>query len=248
LHLERLLTSGEFHAMPISVVCPGCQARFSVSEKFAGKQGPCPKCKKVITVPDAPAVEVTVHEPEAFASGGRDAKGRPVLKPIARVDTKLSPTVIVALVGSIVLVLALAFLLRLAPEESKLPIAAVGLALLSPVLAAAGYTFLRDDELEPYRSRALYLRATLCGLGYAALWGVFWPLTSNGIITGEPWQWLFVAPAFIAVGAGISFATLDLDFGSAAMHYCFYLVVSLILRFAIGLPPLWALAGQSPGF
>ena len=38
--------------MPIQVTCPKCFTRFSVSEKFAGKKGPCPKCKSEITVPD----------------------------------------------------------------------------------------------------------------------------------------------------------------------------------------------------
>ena len=41
----------ETRSMPISVVCPGCKARFNVSDKFAGKKGPCPKCKTVLTVP-----------------------------------------------------------------------------------------------------------------------------------------------------------------------------------------------------
>ncbi len=169
-----------------------------------------------------------------------------MLKPIARQDTKLTPVMVVSIVGAIVLVLGIAFMMRLAPEPNKVWIAAAGLIVLSPPLAVAGYTFLRDDELEPYRSRALAIRATLCGLGYAALWGAFMPLPAYGIMTGEPWQWLFVAPAFISVGAGISFACLDLDFGSAAMHYCFYLVVTVALRFAIGMPPLWATT--SPGF
>ena len=231
--------------MPISVVCPGCQARFNVSEKFAGKQGPCPKCKKVITVPDAPAEEVKIHAPEAFASGGKDSKGRPILKPIARTDTKLSATMIVAIVGSVVLTFAVAFMMRMAPPDSKPLIAAVGLVIIGPALAFAGYTFLRDDELEPYRGRALYLRVALCGLAYALLWGLYWPLPTYGIITGEVWQWIFVIPVFVAMGAGISFATLDLDFGSAAMHYCFFLVVTIALRFAIGMPPLWEQAGSA---
>ena len=81
--------------MPISVVCPGCKARFSVSEKFAGKKGPCPKCKAVILVPNAPAEEVKIHVPEQFASGGKDSKGRAVSKPILREETKLKPAVIV---------------------------------------------------------------------------------------------------------------------------------------------------------
>lgn len=226
--------------MPISVVCPSCKARFSVSEKFAGKKGPCPKCKAVITVPEKMAEEVKVHEPEAFATGGKDSKGRPVLKPIARKDTKLSATNIAAIGAAVLTTLVIAFLLRFVADEVPLPMIVAGLLVVSPPLAVAGYTFLRDDELEPYRARALAIRATLCGWGYAALWGAYWPLAANGIISGEPWQWLFVAPAFIGVGAGLGFACLDLDFGSAAMHYCFYLAATLLLRFAIGLPPLWA--------
>ena len=229
--------------MPISVVCPSCQARFAVSEKFAGKKGPCPKCKAVITVPDKPAEEVKIHEREQFAAGGKDSAGRPVLKPIARKDTKLSATNLVAIGGAVIVTLAIAFLLR--GVGNKVPIIVAGLLILSPPLAVAGYTFLRDDELEPYRARALVIRATLCGLGYAVLWAAYWPLASNGIISGEAWQWLFVAPAFIVVGAGLAFACLDLDFGSAAMHYCFYVAVTLLLRFAIGLPPLWAAATSS---
>jgi hypothetical protein len=233
--------------MPISVVCSGCQARFNVSEKFAGKQGPCPKCKKVITIPDAPAEEVTIHAPEAYAHGGKDSKGRPTLKPIARVKTKLSPVLIVGIVGSIVLTLAVAFMMRLAPEDSKMLIAGVGLAIVSPALALAGYTFLRDDESEPYRGKALYLRAALCGFAYALLWAAYIPLPMFGIISGEVWQWVFVIPVFVAAGAGIAFATLDLDFGNAAMHYCFFLAVTILLRFAIGMPPLWQVAGGGGG-
>jgi hypothetical protein len=224
--------------MPISVVCPGCKARFSVSEKFAGKKGPCPKCKVVITIPDQPAEEVKIHAPEQFASGGKDATGRPVLKPIARKETKLSAVNIAAIAGGIVVTLALAVALRFL--GAPLPIVAGGLLAISPALAVAGYTFLRDDELEPHRGQALIIRATLCGLGYAGLWGVYMLLGSYGIISGEAWQWLFIGPGFVTVGAGMALASLDLDFGSAAMHYCFYVAVTLLLRFAIGWPPVWA--------
>lgn len=224
--------------MPITVLCTNCKARFAVSDKFAGKKGPCPKCKTILQVPDTPDEEIKVHVPEQFASGGKDSKGRSVSKPILREETKLAPTAIVAIAGAVLMTLVVAFLMR--GVTNKLPVIIAGLIVLAPPLAVAGYSFLRDDEMEPYRGKALLLRATLCGLAYAALWGAFWPLTAYGIITGEPWQWLFVAPVFIAAGAGISFALLDLDFGSAAMHYCFFIVVSLLLRFAIGLPPLWA--------
>ncbi len=229
--------------MPISVVCPGCKARFSVSEKFAGKKGPCPKCKQVITIPDAPAEEIKIHVPEQFASGGKDTKGRAVLKPIERVETKVKPVLVAIIVGSTVMALLIAVALRFAGLGNDPIVVAVGLAIISAPLAVAAYTFLRDDELEPYRGRSLWIRAGLCGLAYALLWGLYWPLPAYGIITGEMWQWVFVAPAFIAVGAAAAWATLDLDFASGAMHYCFFLLVSLLLRFVLGMPPIWEVPG-----
>ena len=224
--------------MSISVVCPGCQARFSVSDKHAGKKGACPKCKVIITVPEQSDEEIKIHVPEQFASAGKDSKGRAVSKPIARVETKVKPVAVVSIVGASIMVLVLAFVFR--GLQNKVPIVIAGLAVISTPLVVAAYTFLRDDALEPYRGRALIIRAVLCALVYALLWAAYWPLPAYGILTGEPWQWVFVAPVFIAVGAGAAFATLDLDFGSAAMHYCFYVLVCLLLRFALGMPPLWA--------
>jgi len=223
----------------ISVVCPSCKARFSVSEKFAGKKGPCPKCKAVITVPEIPQEEVKIHVPEQFASGGKDSKGRAVSKPILREETKIKPAAIAGIVAGVVVTFAVAFLSRGLTNELKLYVIVAGLLIVAPPLVLAGYSFLRDDELEPYRGRALWIRATLCSLAYAALWGAFAPLPAYGIITGEAWQWLFVAPVFIAAGAGVAFACLDLDFGSAAVHYCFFVLVTLLLRAALGLPALW---------
>ncbi len=234
--------------MPISVVCTNCKARFSVSEKFAGKKGPCPKCKTVITVPDAPAEDVKIHVPEQFASGGKDSKGRAVLKPIAREETKFKPAAAAAIGGAVLVAFAIAFLLHLTFDKVPLAVIAVGLLIISPPLAVGGYTFLRDAELEPYRGRALLIRASLCGLAYAALWGAFYPLPAYGILTGEPWQWVFVAPIFISIGGGVAFATLDLDFANAALHYCFYLIVTQLLGVALGLPWLWALAPAVPQY
>src|SRR5882672_3989576 len=98
--------------MPITVLCPGCKARFSVSEKFAGKKGPCPKCKTVITVPEVMAEEVKIHVPELFASGGKDSKGRAVSKPILREETKLKPVATAAAAAAAIVVFAIAFALR----------------------------------------------------------------------------------------------------------------------------------------
>jgi hypothetical protein len=225
--------------MPISVLCPGCQARFSVSEKFAGKKGPCPKCKQIITVPEVPKDEVKIHVPEEFASGGKSAQGRPVLKPIARKETKLKAGTIAAIAGSALAVFVLAYLLRGVSDTVKGVLIFAGLMFVAPALVIAGYTFLRNDEIEPYRGQSLWARAGLCAVVYAALWGVYAILNGYGLIGGETYYWFFIGPIFIAAGAAASFATLDLDFGSAAMHYCFFLLVTLLLRAALGLPAVW---------
>ena len=221
--------------MPISVVCPGCKNRFNVSDKFAGKKGPCPKCKAVITVPAAGKEEVQIHAPAEYAAAGKDKQGRPVSKPIPRVEARVQPTMVAAIVGAAIVVLLLCFVLRGA--EQKVPLVVVGLLIISAPLAVGGYSVLREQELEAYRGRELWIRAAICGGVYALLWALYMPLSS--VMTGEPYQWLFVAPLFIGIGAGAAFATFDLDFGSGALHYSFYLLVTLLLRAAIGLPPVW---------
>jgi hypothetical protein len=225
--------------MPISVVCATCKTRFEVSEKFAGKQGPCPKCKAIIKIPEVMAAEVKVHVPEAFAGGGKDKKGRVVTKPIPRVDTKVNPKLVAAILVGAALTLCLALAAR--GMANKVPVIALGLLVISPPLAAGAYAFLRDDELEPYRAKELWVRAAICGLGYTLLWAAYWPVSTSGVLTGEMYQWLFVAPVFIGIGGGIAFATFDIDYGSGALHYCFYLLTTLLLRAAIGLPPIWVI-------
>ncbi len=227
--------------MPISVLCPSCKARFSVSEKFAGKKGPCPKCKATITVPEAPTEEIKIHAPEAFASGGKDAKGRPLTKPIARKDAKFKPVQFAAIAAIAIVVLGIALVAR-KMQDVQVPIIVVGLAILSPVLAAAGYTFLRNDELEPYRGRSLWIRSAICAVVYAALWGGYALLAKYEVLSGEPYLWIFAGPAFIGIGGTAALAALDLDFASGAFHYCFYLLVTLLLRAAIGLPAVWEVA------
>jgi len=104
--------------MPIQVTCPGCKAQFNVSEKFAGKQGPCPKCKKPITIPKAttpagaaaavpgappaaPPPEVKIHAPEEVQKSDKSKTGRPVLKPTFHSDTRLTWKLAASVVGAV---------------------------------------------------------------------------------------------------------------------------------------------------
>ena len=86
--------------MSIIVVCPGCLKSFKVSDKFAGKTGPCPNCKRTLQVPTKEQ-EVKVHAPEAFAGGGKSTTGKLVTKPIARVNAKLRPVTTTLIVAAV---------------------------------------------------------------------------------------------------------------------------------------------------
>jgi hypothetical protein len=229
--------------MPIVVVCPGCLKSFKVSDQHAGKTGACPKCKHAIKVPTK-AEEVKVHAPEAFEGGGRSTSGKLVTKPIARAETKLKPVVVAMVAGAAVAVLAVTLVGRQLEVFKIAWVSGVGMLLVSPPLVMAAYWFLRDDELEPFRGRPLYVRTAACSVGYVALWGVFSLLVAQQMITAELWNWLFAVPAFTVVGAAIVFASFDLPFGDAIFHYGFYLVVTVLLRAAAGAGWVWNIGGQ----
>src|SRR5262245_6594726 len=73
--------------MPILVTCPGCKAQFNVGEKFAGKQGPCPKCKALITIPKISGASAPPPTPEGKAGPAAATKpgAAPATKPAAPV-------------------------------------------------------------------------------------------------------------------------------------------------------------------
>jgi len=224
--------------MAIRVVCTQCRASFNVSEKFAGRTGPCPKCKATITVPSE-SEQVEVHAPSDFAGGGRDAAGKLVLKPIAREETRFSPARLGAVAGGIVGVLALTWVLG-GVLSSSLLLRAVGLLLIAPAVCVGAYGFLRDDEREPYRGGELWIRAAIVGLAYVILWGVFAYVSGpSGMMTGELWEWLFFAPVFLAIGGLMPTVALDLDYGNGFFHYAFFVLVTLVLRATAGMSWIW---------
>lgn len=228
----------------INVLCPGCKARFTVSEKFAGKKGPCPKCKAQITIPEK-AEDIKVHAPETF--GPKDSKGRATLQPIFREERKFNPAIAAGIGGAVVLVFALAYLMRFnypkPADKEQFPwlFLVLGAMVLAPPLVYGGYQVLRDDELEPHRGQSLWTRVAICSVIYAGIWGLLWGLVSYlpfGSMTQEIY---FVAIAFAGMtllGGGAAFVSFDLEYMKGIMHYGFYLLVTVLLRVAIGLSPL----------
>jgi len=223
--------------MAITVVCVKCRARFSVDEKFAGRTGPCPKCKAPIRIPTKKE-EVKIFGGEDFATGGRNAAGKLVLKPITRSETRFQTGPALIIAAAVLGVFLLAWLGGGVLAESMV-VSTVALLVVSPPLVVAAYAFLRDDEKEPYEGKELLVRAAACALGFILLWGVFSYLTDSNLITGELWQWLFVVPPFVALGGALPTLALDLDYGDGVFHYTFYMLVTLALRWTAGMPWPW---------
>jgi hypothetical protein len=240
--------------MPIQVTCPNpkCLTRFNVADKFAGQKGPCPKCKTVITIPKKED-EVVIHAPAHSEAGAVDASGRNVLKTYKRRDTKFQPLVFTAVIGAVLVALLIALVIR-SSGPPELWLKALAAAVLGPPLAWAGYTFLRDPELEAHTGGSLIIRSLACGLVYAALWGVFWFLgykffgfgvagtdaTKHGL---QIWQLLVIAVPVFAAGTLAGFASFDLDPGSAFFHCALYFAVTVMLRLVAHMPAVPGLGG-----
>ncbi len=288
--------------MPIRVQCPQCRAEFQVNEKFAGKKGPCPKCKNTIEIPrgesvatpapaaktatstpaaskaaaatksaapskaapsdkpspaskSAPAAKaapvappakpapvkekVVIHEPDmgSIKAGSADAKTpQRHIRPIAREEVRLTRVQWILLGAAIIAPMALAYGLGGMFRENML-LRGVGLWLMAFPAAIGGYAVLRDDELEPYRGRSLWVRTLFCTLVYFGLWVVYWYLPLD--IKLSAMNWLFLGPPIFLVGAAVPTVCYDLDYGSSLGHYGFYLVVCLTLGHLAGIEGPW---------
>jgi hypothetical protein len=235
--------------MAIDITCPGCKTRFQVSEKFAGKQGPCPKCKTVIKIPELKD-QVVIHSPEL--EGPKDSTGQLVLKPIRRKETNLSAVQIVAIVGGVLVVLLVALVLRITyakvpDHEFPLPILVAGAIVLAPLLSFAGYTFLRDSELEPYRGTDIILRLILLAIVYPGLWGLFWLVFGYLDVEPQLLHYGIAIPVLVTIGAFAAHLSLDLEPAQAAFHCAMYLGTIVILRMIMGLHAAWTVVEKTTG-
>jgi hypothetical protein len=222
--------------MAIIVVCPGCRKRFQVSDQFAGKKGPCPKCKAEITIPKK-SEEVVVHAPEQY--GPKTTQGAAVFKPIAREETRFSPLTLGVVLGGILVSVGIAWMFRSTDPQNPPPIQLllIGAIALAPPLVWGGYTLLRDQELEPHRGRAMWVRVGICSVFYALLWGLFAWITFY-LFGNDPLQitqLAYLVPPLVAAGGLVAFSSMDLDYGTAMIHYGFYLGVTVMLRLVLGL-------------
>ena len=232
--------------MPIQVTCRHCLKRFQVSDKFAGKTGPCPNCKKPIEIPKADE-QVVIHAPTDGAP--KDSKGVSVLKPIKRKETDVTKSGLLISIGSIVAVFGIALVFRFTGENGTAPFWAqlAGLILLAPPLVWSGYTFLYDQEREPYVGPELRNRVLICSAIFAVIWVVyaFVPAYVFELNAASEMSWTvfgITLCVMIALGALASAGTFELEFFNGVIHAGLYFIVIVLLAFTSGV----TLAGE-PG-
>ncbi len=226
--------------MPIQVTCPSCLKRFQVSDKFAGKSGPCPNCKKPIKIPEKNE-EVVIHAPEDDAP--KDRTGKSVLKPLERTETQITKRGMLIVAGAILTAISLAIGLRLTAAEGSEPqiwARIIGAILLAPPLVWAGYTFVRDSELAPYVTTELRNRVLILSAVFAALWMLyaFLPSYLLDLESASEMSFLWFGIVFcimLAAGAFASVATFELEFTGGLAHAGLYLIVTLILGVIAGI-------------
>jgi predicted Zn finger-like uncharacterized protein len=220
--------------MPIRVTCPGCHTRFNVSEKHAGKEGPCPKCKKTIKIPAADE-EVVIHVPEV--SGPKDSRGRAIIAPLKRKETRLSSVQITLIITAIVgFFLGAVVMNVMVPDKTKFPMPVVwaAAALIAVPIVFAAYTFLRDQELGSFRGRELWIRVGVCSLIYVGLW-LLMPVAKYAFDGYELGSWGCAIGGMIAAGAATAMLLLDFDYLMGIVHYGMYLGICLLGRLIVGI-------------
>ncbi|MEC9093697.1 MAG: hypothetical protein VX438_13370 [Planctomycetota bacterium] len=161
--------------MSIRVTCPSCLKKFQVSDQFAGRKGPCPNCKKEITIPDPKKDKVVIESVEDTFP--KDSTGKSILKPISREQTQITPVQIGIIITAVITYFAVALAIRFTvnvdaenPLDYPMSVLIFGAIAIGPPMAFAGYFFLKEEEMGSFLGKELYLRSSLCGLFFALTW------------------------------------------------------------------------------
>jgi hypothetical protein len=224
--------------MSIRVTCGKCHTRFNVSEKFAGKEGPCPKCKSKIKIPSK-SEEVVVHEPEM--TGPKNSQGQAVLNPIRRKEVSFTGVHIALIVSLLVgfLVCGLVFNFTFA-DKREFPSAILWISaiVMAPPICFAAYFMLRDQELGGFLGKELWVRVLICSAIYALFW-VAMPIAKYAFSDSyETGSWILALVIMAGGGAAAGMLCFDLDYLMGLVHYGLYLGFCLLGRLIAGIGTL----------
>lgn len=222
--------------MSINVICPGCLKRFRVNEQFAGKQGPCPNCGEVISIPKE---SVTMHDTDATEQG-KQKKRKQSIRPIPRSDLEFDPVPARNYALGVLGVLLLTFILGCIPMYATLRsvLGTLGLCLVAFPLTLFGYQALRDrEQIFAFSGEELYRRSGIVAAGYVILWlGLELFLTAA---QGNALICLLYLSAFAALATLLVYPLLEMAMPNSFLHCWLFGFAVVLLRFLLGLGWIW---------
>ncbi len=212
--------------MSIHVICPGCMTQFEVSDRFAGKKGPCPKCGHIIEIPKQ---NVTIVSPDELVVDGKKVQNPDHIRPIEQKSYSFTASAILVNLSVLTAVLAVALVFHFV---HFLPLAIpVGVALVLAVaypLMKYGYMTFRDpNDLEIFLGGQLGKKSILGAAVLLALWLVYELILYYLNPGGMALAYLVPVALFAAF---VPIVIFDMDFTDALAVAVVFLLAVILLR------------------
>ena len=212
--------------MSIHVICPGCMTQFEVSDRFAGKKGPCPKCGHIIEIPK---VNVTIVSPDELVVGGKKVQNPDLIRPIEQKSYSFTASAVIVNLTVLTAVLAVALIFHFV--HAPFLAVPVGIALVLAVaypLMKYGYMTFRDpNDLEIFLGGQLGKKSILGAAVLLALWLVYELVLLYMNPGGMALAYLIPVAVFAAFVPVVIF---DMDFSDSLAVAVVFLLAIILLR------------------
>ena len=200
--------------------------QFEVSDRFAGKKGPCPKCGHIIEIPK---VNVTIVSPDELVVDGKKVQNPDHVRPIEQKSYSFTASAVIVNLAVLTAVLAVALVFHFV--HAPFLAVPVGIALVLAVaypLMKYGYMTFRDpNDLEIFLGGQLGKKSILDAAVLLALWLVYELVLLYMNPGGMALAYLIPVAVFAAFVPVVIF---DMDFSDSLAVAVVFLLAVILLR------------------
>ena len=200
--------------------------QFEVSDRFAGKKGPCPKCGHIIEIPKA---NVTIVSPDELVVDGKKVQNPDHVRPIEQKSYSFTASAVIVNLAVLTAVLAVALVFHFV--HAPFLAVPVGIALVLAVaypLMKYGYMTFRDpNDLEIFLGGQLGKKSILGAAVLLALWLVYELVLLYMNPGGMALAYLIPVAVFAAFVPVVIF---DMDFSDSLAVAVVFLLAVILLR------------------
>lgn len=212
--------------MAIHVICPGCMARFEVSDRFAGKKGPCPKCGHLIEIPKE---NLVVHAPDEMMIDGKKVKNPDFIRPIEQKTFSFTGRAILVNLVTVAVVLTVATVfhfIHFAPLAAAVGVL-LSLAVAFPLVKYGYMTFRDPDDLEIFLGGQLSKKSAVGAIGFVVFWILFeillWFMNPGAL------AFLYLIPVAL-LASFVPIVLFDMKFSDALAIVVLFALAVILLR------------------